>query len=169
MKKATKGLRKVQLRDRLILAEERGDTAAYKGVKQIIEREEAKLMWREINGSVDDTILGATYHVQREGLDGSIEDITEPEEMNAEIQYVTEQKFDLAHSGQITIFSLAAKLGYLPDTECAQQLLSGQVKMPSDMDATTTIVLDEIARLGMTIASFAGDKLVITPKKFHHY
>ena len=65
--------------------------------------------------------------------------------------------------------SLAARLDYLSDTEFAQQLLSGQVEIPLDVDDTTTIILEDISRLGMTIESFAGEKLVITPKKFHHY
>ena len=45
-----------------------------------------------------------------------------------------------------------------------QQLLSGQVAIPLDVDDTTVIVLEEIARLGMTIESFAGEKLVIIPR-----
>ena len=65
--------------------------------------------------------------------------------------------------------SLAARLDYLSDTEFAQQLLSGQVEIPLDVDDTTTIVLEDISRLGMTIESFAGEKLVITPEKFRHY
>ena len=99
----------------------------------------------------------------------SIKNITDLEEMNAEIQHVTKQRFDMAHSTQIMMSSLANKPGYLSDTEFAQQLLSGQVAIPSDADDTTVIVLEEIARLGMTIKSFAKEKLVITPEKFRHY
>ena len=46
--------------NRLILTEERGNKAAYKGVKQNIKREESRPMWRAINQSVDDARLGAT-------------------------------------------------------------------------------------------------------------
>ena len=63
MKKLARGRRKVHLRNRLILAEERDKKAAYKGVKQTIEREETKPMLRAINQSVDDVRLGETYHV----------------------------------------------------------------------------------------------------------
>ena len=111
------------MRNRFILAGEKGDKAAYKGVKQTIERKETKSMRRAINQSADDTRLGETDHVQRMCPDGSIKDITDPEEMNVEIQYVTEQRFDLAHSAQITMSSMANKLGYLPNTEFA--FLSG--------------------------------------------
>ena len=73
-------------------------------------------MGRTINQSVDAARLGETDHAQRMRPDGSIEDITDPEETNAEIQYVTEQRFDLTHSTQITMSSLADKLGYHSDT-----------------------------------------------------
>ena len=46
----------------------------------------------------------------------SIKNITDLEEMNAEIQYRMDQRFDLAHSAQVTMSSLAEKLGHLPDT-----------------------------------------------------
>ena len=121
VKKSARGLRKVHLHNILILAEERGNNAAYKGVKQTIKHEENKPMWRTINQNVDDVRLGATYHVEWIRPDGSIVNITDPEEMNAKIQYVTKQRFDLAHSAQITISFLANKLGCLSDTEFAQQ------------------------------------------------
>ena len=91
------------------------------------------------------------------------------EEMVREIQTVTEQRFDLAHSAPITMSSLAEKLGYLSDTEFAKQLLQGEALIPSDVDDTTTMVIEEIAKVGMTVESFAGDKLVITPAKFRRY
>ena len=64
--------------------------AAFKGVKQTIDRDENKPMWRAINRSVDNARLGATTHVQRMRQDSSIKVITEPAAMNVEIQYVTE-------------------------------------------------------------------------------
>lgn len=169
LKKVAKGLRKVHLRNRLIQADESGDKVAYKGVLQTIEREEKKRMWPTINRSVDDPRLGATDHVQRLRRDGTIENITDKDAMNAEIQYVTEQRFDLAHSAPITMSSLATKLGYLSDTEFAKQLLGGHVNIPSDVDDTTTLVLEEIAKIGMTVETLSGDELVITPEKFRHY
>ena len=65
--------------------------------------------------------------------------------------------------------SLAEKLGYLSDTEFATQLLRGKALIPSDVDDTTAMVLDEIAKVGRTVQSFSGDKLVITPAKFRRY
>ena len=124
-------------------------------------------MWKAINQSVDDDArLGATDDLQRMRPNGSIEDITDPEEMNTEIQYVMEQRFDLAHSIQITMSFVADKVGYLSDTEFAQQLLSGQVAILLNVGDTTAIVQKEIAGPGMIIQSFVGERLVITLKKF---
>jgi hypothetical protein len=84
------GLRKVYLRNRLIQAQDKGDTARYKGILRTIEREEQKSIWKQINRATNDPRLGAIPFVQR--MEGSsIVDITDTEEMNAEIKRVTEQ------------------------------------------------------------------------------
>lgn len=99
-------------------------------------------MWKQINFSTDDPRPGATTHVQREVVDGTIENIEDKEEMEAEIQKVTELRFDYAHSAKITLSSLSEKLGYLSDTEFAEQLLSGTAEIPDDVDDTTALVLE---------------------------
>ena len=63
VKKLARGLSKFHLRNILILAEERGNNTAYKGVNQTIDHEETKSMWRAINQSVDGTRLWTTDHV----------------------------------------------------------------------------------------------------------
>jgi hypothetical protein len=55
----------------------------------MIEREEWKSMWRQINRTLDDPSLGAIPFLQcMEG--GRVVDIMETEAMNTEIQVVTE-------------------------------------------------------------------------------
>ncbi len=71
----------------------------------MIEHEEQKSIWKRINRAIDDPRLGAIPSVQRmEGY--SVVDITDTKEMNAEIQQVTEQCFDLSMSAPITVLSL---------------------------------------------------------------
>jgi hypothetical protein len=55
--------------------------------------------------------------------DGEVVDITETEEMNREIQAVTEKRFDLSMSAPITMSSLREKLGFLSDTDFATRFL----------------------------------------------
>jgi hypothetical protein len=64
--------------------------------------------------------------------------------MNLEIQVTTEQRFDLSMSAPITMTSLWGCLGFLSDVEFATQMLFGEVHIPLDLDATTTLVLEEV-------------------------
>jgi hypothetical protein len=76
--------------------------------------------------------------------DGEVVDITETEEMNKEIQDVTEKQFDLSMSAPIMMSLLCAKLGFLSDTDFATSLLWGEVHTPEDVDDATTMVIEEI-------------------------
>ncbi len=70
--------------------------------------------------------------------------IEDTEEMNAEIQCVTEQRFDLSMSATITISSLQEKLGFLSDTKFATNLLSRDIDIPDVVDNVMAMVLREI-------------------------
>jgi hypothetical protein len=95
-------LRKVHLWDCLIKAQEDGDKARCKGILCTIKREEQKSIWRRINRAIDKPSLGAIPLVQKME-NGEVIDITEMEEMNKEIQEVTEKRFDLSMSAPITM------------------------------------------------------------------
>jgi hypothetical protein len=85
------------------------------------------------------------------------------------IQEETECRFHLAHSTGITTSSLAKKLGYLSDTDIARQILDGTYDIPDDVDDATALVLEEIARIGLTLQSGEGEKIVVTPEDFRTY
>jgi len=74
-------------------------------------------------------------------------DITDTDEMNKEIQTVTEKRFDLSMSAPITMSSLRSRLGFLSDTDFDNSLLAGDVHIPWDVDNVTATILDEIIRL----------------------
>jgi hypothetical protein len=82
--------------------------------------------------------------------DGKVINITETEEMNKEIQDITEKRFDLSMSTPITMSLLCKKLGFLSDTNFAISLLQGDVHIPDDVDDITTMVIEEIIRLFQT-------------------
>jgi len=156
------GLRKVHLRDSYIRAQECGDETKCRDIRRIIGREEQKSMWRRINRALDAPSLGAIPFVQRIE-NGEVVDITDTEEMNREIQTVTEKRFDLSMSAPITMSSLRNRLGFLSDTDFANSLLAGEVHIPGDVDDVTTIVLEEIIRLfgllreGHTVVDLTAD------------
>ena len=73
-------------------------------------------MWRRINRALDKPSLGAIPFVQRLE-NGIVVDVTATDEMNREIQTVTEKRFDLSMSAPITMSSLRTRLGFLSDTD----------------------------------------------------
>ncbi|KAL3785756.1 hypothetical protein ACHAW5_003598 [Stephanodiscus triporus] len=157
------GLRKVHLRDSYIRAQECGDeTNKCKDILRIIGREEQKSMWRRINRAIDTPSLGAIPFVQRVE-NGVVVDITNTEEMNKDIQTVTETRFDLSMSAPISMSSLQQRLGFLFDTDFANSLLEGEVQIPWDVDDVTAIILDEIIclfallREGHTVVDLTAD------------
>ncbi len=77
--------------------------------------------------------------------DGEVIDITETEEMNKELQDVTEKRFDLSMRAPITMLSLCKKLGFLSNTDFAISLLQGDIHIPDDIDNVTMTVIEEIS------------------------
>jgi hypothetical protein len=92
-------------------------------------------MWRRINRALDKPSLGAIPFVQRVE-NGIVVDVTATDEMNREIQTVTEKRFDLSVSAPITMSSLRTRLGFLSDTDFANSLLTGDVHIPWDVDVS---------------------------------
>ena len=103
-----------------------GDKTKCRDILCIIGREEQKSMWHRINRALDKPSLGAISFVQHTE-DGQVVDITDTDEMNREIQTVTEKRFDLSMSAPITMSSLRSHLGFLSDMDFANSLLTGDI------------------------------------------
>ncbi len=95
-------------------------------------------------------------------------DITDTEEMNAEIQRVTEQRFDLSISAPITMLLLWEKLGFLSDTKFANNLLSGDVDMLDDVEDVAAMILREICHLFHTLQSDQRE-ITLGKEQFRYY
>jgi hypothetical protein len=66
-------------------------------------------------------------------------DIKDTKEMNAEIQHVTEQCFNLSMSATNTMSSLQEQLGFLLDAKFATNLLSRDIDIPEDVEDVTVM------------------------------
>ncbi len=157
----------MHLRDCLIKVQEDGDEARSQGILRTIKWEEQKSIWRRINQAMDKPSLGAIPLVQK--MEGGEEiNITETEEMNKEIQEVTEKRFDLLMSTPNMMFLLCKKLCLLSDTDFAISLLHGNVHIPDNVDDVTTTVIEEIISLFRT---FQEDHAEITlgESEFQYY
>jgi hypothetical protein len=140
------GLWQVHLRDRLIRAKDAGNEIQCTGILMMIEQEEKKGIWHRINRAIDNPLHGAVSFVQRME-NGQVIEIYKVEEMNREIQVTMEKCFNLLMSTPIVMTSLRERLGFLPDTEFAMNMLRGEVHIPADVNNATIIVIEEIMRL----------------------
>jgi hypothetical protein len=103
------GLGKVHLHNCLIQAQDSGDKERYKGILRTIECKEQKYIWKQINRVTNNPRLGAIPLVQQ--MNGTeVVDIVETKEMNAEIQQVTEQRFNLSMSNHNVIATREIKI-----------------------------------------------------------
>ena len=157
----------MHLRDCLVRAKNAGNNSKYRDILRTIKREEQKSIWRWINRAIDDPSLGAVQFVQRTEQ-GGIVDIHETLAMNAEIQKVTERRFELSMSALITMTSLHERLGFLSDTDFAAQMLRGEAHIPLDVDASTTLVLEEIIRLFGSLHE-GHSEITLEAEEFRHY
>jgi hypothetical protein len=64
---------------------------------------------------------------------------------------------------------LGDRLRYLSDEALAWSIIMGTYKIPSDMDPTTKLILEEIGRLGIKLVNGEGNKIIITPEEFKHF
>jgi hypothetical protein len=88
-----------------------------------------------------------TNLVQRKEGD-KIVNILEAHTINAEIQRVTEMRFELTNSAPIQKSSLREKVGFCTSTAFAKDLLQGIVAIPSDIDKTTIELIQELQQYG---------------------
>ena len=85
------------------------------------------------------------------------------------IQRKCEIRFSLAHSAPIMTTILGERLRYLSDKALARSIIMGTYKIPSDMDPTTKLILEEIGRLGIKLVNGEGNKIIIMPEEFKHF
>ena len=160
-------LRKTHLRECLLKAESSKDEEKAKSVKAVIEREENKKMWYFINRSQKDTRSAAPHLVQRM-VDGVVQESTTKEETEEFVFEENEYRFQLAADAPISKTRLLEQLGYLADTEVAQQIIEGTFEIPDEIDDATALVLEEIGRIGVQMTN--GEiTLTITPEEFQYF
>ena len=74
----------------------------------------------------------------------------------------------LAMEAPITSSMLIEQLGYLGDSEIAQQLVEGRYDIPNELDDATALILQEIGRVGIQLTN--GEVTIkITPEEFQYF
>ena len=64
---------------------------------------------------------------------------------------------------------LATQLRYLNDREIATQIITGTYDIPTDLDAVTISVLEEIGRMGKKLINGDKREIMITPEEFQRF
>lgn len=147
------GLWKVHLRDCLVKSKSMTDKCKYQDILQIIRREEQKSTWRAIKQVVNNHKPGAITKVQWE-LDTKTIDVTDQDDMINEIQTVREQRF---------------AVGFLANTNCALQLVSGQQEILDDVDELTRLIIDKMRILWKSKGHKRFKTFQIMANDFRHY
>ena len=161
------GLRREHLRECLLDAESKNQEDRARGIKATIQREKNAKMWYVINRSQKDP-GGKSIHSVQKVVNGQVVDSTSKEETVQFIFGETEFRFQLATDAPINKTKLVKQLGYLADTEIAQQLIEGTYDIPDEVDDATTLILEEFGRIGMQMTN--GDITVtISPETFQHF
>jgi hypothetical protein len=98
----------------------------------------------------------------------AVVNIVEAGAMKAEIQQVTERRFNLARSAPVTTSSLRQLVGFCASTQFARDLLQGKVPIPPDVDSTIAKLIKEMQRLWTRLNPSHG-QVDITPSIYHFY
>ena len=75
-------------------------------------------------------------------------------------------RFTMAHSAPIMKHFLGDKLRYLSDRDIASQIIEGTYDIPTDLDRESTLILQEIGRMGVKIINGERPPINITSKDF---
>jgi hypothetical protein len=54
----------------------------------------------------------------------------------------------------------------LSDETLARSIILGTYNIPTNMDAATKLILEEIGKLGVKIVNGEGNKIIVTPEDF---
>jgi hypothetical protein len=114
-----------------------------------------------------DPHTGSTYLVQHKEGENVI-DILKASAINAEIQRVTEKRFELANSTPIQHSSLRQLVGFCTLTTYAKELLQGKLAIPTDIDEAMIELIQEMQQLWMRMRPFHGHTEIM-PEVYKYY
>jgi hypothetical protein len=167
LRRTAPALRREHLRNLLLAAEANGYADKAADIRAIMDREGMKRMWWTIRHAMNDKSGKSVTRVERV-VDGRTEEYTSEDEVITAIQEETEVRFHLANSAPICQGLLAEQLGLLADTETAQRILDGTFKAGPEINDATTLLLQEIGRLGCMLTN--GEVIIeITADEFQEY
>ena len=162
-------LRKEHLQDLLLDAEANKDTERAKAIREMMDREESKSMWSQLNYTFKDNGGRSNAVTRVERMEnGEVVEYTQQEEIEQVVREETQHRFTLAASSPLCNDLLGDQLGYIADTEVATAILNGTFVPPDNVSDATLLVLEEISRIAAEIRRGEVD-LNLTDEQFTMY
>jgi hypothetical protein len=122
-------------------------------------------MWYLIKWIVKDPRSPSVLRVQRVA-NREVKEYVIQEDVEQAIQRKCEVCFSLAHSAPIMKTLLGERLRYLSNETLARLIILGTYDIPSNMDTTTKLILEEIGKLGVKIVNGEGNKITVMSEDF---
>ncbi len=137
---------------RLNKAKKKEDEEATRQILAIIQTEKERRYWRRMNYALGKPRGGACFKVQMEGVDGTVTKYTGKDELeNAIWDNIHRKRFILAEDAPLCSGKLHGEFGYNAISPAAALILAGTYEYPDDFDKATKEILQECARIRMTI------------------
>ena len=157
LRQQAKGLCKVHLQDCLIGTQYKRQHKQMAEIKQKYNREKSKQMWYLIKKTMKDSHSLSVLRVQQV-VKGKATEYTAQEEVEHTIQRKCKIRFTLAQSAPVMTTLLGERLHNLSDKALVRSIIMGTYEIPSDMDPSTKLILEEIGRLGIKLVNGEGNE-----------
>ncbi len=164
-----KWFRRHHLENRKCTALEQEDEEAFKKISAIIQREQQQKFWRKLNYVTGKKKTCSAKSIQVKGMDRIIMERTTQETVEQTIFLeIHKKRYMLAGEAPICNGGLFQEFGYTAMTPALRAVLDGTYVAPSNSDAATSELFQEIAHICRLVpASLVS--IVITPKQWKQY
>jgi len=154
--------RRQHLTNCLKAVQEREDDTAERNILTIIKQEKDKAFWHRLNYALRKHVCGRSVRTVQveDGAGGVLEFDTEEAVQEAIFNEVHRKRHNLAEEAPICQGALRGQFGYTATSPTAQSVLDGTYKFPSEMDAATRELFDEIAHIRGMVPSDSVNGLI---------
>ena len=151
------------LEERKRIAQEQDDKEAFSKISAIIQQEQQRNFWRNLNNVTRKKRTRSATTIQVEGGDGAIMEQTTQESVKQSIfNKVHEKRYTLAEEAPICNRDYLQQFGYTANTPASKKVLGGTYLCPDNSDKATSELFGEITAI-RTLIPKDSVSIAITP------
>ncbi len=154
---------------RIQSAKNRNDEKAVKDIERMLRREAQAKQWKRLKHSTKKDQGGAVYSVRVQSHSTDDDEVYETEDgIFKNVSTHLAERFRLVFSAPCHSGKLFDNIGFIGDTEAAQQILEGTYEYEEGLDPATRLLFEEAAK---TYASMPREKIAtfVTAEDFQYY